>query len=1023
MAQRERRITVRKAITARGNRRMWCALACLLLVTGLCAPAALADAQIDSADHVWTSVPFDANTRSPADGELRAGLTKYRAAQLDYNVIDALLDTAPLEGTPTAIQRQSVIALPMPDGGYARFNFVEAPIMEAPLAAKYPELRTYVGWGVDDPHATLRFDVTPAGLHAQILSPHGAVYIDPIDAADNVTHISYYRHDYRRPAGSFICETDGEISSDDDHAGPFARSAGELVTYRIAVAATAEYTAKFPPGDVAAGLAAIVTAINRVTGIYETELGIRLILVANNDLLVYTSNPDPYTNGSGTAMISENQANIDSVIGDGNYDVGHVFGTLGGSRATQSTVCVSGQKAQGVTTSLLPFGDPFYVDYVSHEIGHQFGASHTFNSETSACNGNRVGTTAFEPGSGSTIMAYAGICGTDNLQPNSDPFFHHESFRQITSYITFGSGSSCGSSAITGNADPVVNAGPDYFVPTFTPFVLTASATDGDGDPLTYSWEERDLGPAAAVSSPDNGASPLFRAWPPTVDPSRTFPRLGDLVNNTLAVGEQMPNSFRVLNFRATARDNRTVGGGAGYDDMQVHIDTSTGPFVVTSPNTGAEIWGTNGTVTWDVAGTSTGAINVSSVGIYLSTNGGLTYPYTLADSTPNDGSEALKFALPSTSAARVKVAAIGNIFFDISNADFVIDAPAFIIDLPDGAPTSLVPGLPTSFGVKITPLDETLIPGGALLHYRYDGGAFQTVVLSELGGDFYKATLPRAVCGDTPEFYVSAEGDGGGIVTHPLDAPTNAFQATIGETAVLFADDFETDTGWTVTASSVAVDGLWERGVPVNEGRGDPPADYDGSGQCYLTENTATYPASDVDSGTTTLTSPVIDLSGGGTISYAVWLNDYTGDPNYPMGANDGVDVAYATDAGGTNWQLIRSYTGGLAAWRPDSIEVGTETPTSATFRVRFVAKDIPPGDPVEAGLDAFNVTAFTCTEVGNGDFDSDGDVDLYDFAALQACWLEPSMTPTCEPGDLNGDDVLDATDIDVFTQILSGP
>jgi len=1011
MIQRQRRILQR--LTA------WLYV---LFAAALCLsaskPGAYAMTPQFSSDGVWTSAqaPVRAGTI------LELGIHRHHTILLQHPALAAVLAKAPMESALGRDVEPAVILLPMPDGKFARFAFVASAIMAPELAAAYPELRTYLGWGLTDPHARVRFDLTPAGLHAQILSPSGAVYIDPAGPGDAITHVSYYKRDFRRVLDDFGCHISGE-APDFGIDVPTSRAGGQLRTYRLAVAATREYT-QFHGGTVLAGLGAIVTAINRVNGIFETELGIRLELVANNNLLVYTAEPDPYTNGNSLSMIAENQSNLDLVIGDGSYDLGHVFGTGGGGRAILGCVCSAGQKAQAATGIASPIGDPYYVDYVAHEFGHQFAAQHTFNSVSAFCGATdqRVANSAYEPGSGSTIMAYPGICGADNLQAHADPYFHHESFRQISNFINFGLGASCGASVSTGNADPVVNAGPNYIIPRLTPFTLVGSASDPDLDPLTYSWEERDLGVAAAVSDPDNGSSPLFRFWPPTAEPVRTLPRLAELLNNTAPFGEQLPNSNRILNFRLSARDNVAGGGGVAHDDMQVTIDVSAGPFTITAPNAGAEVWSDSGLVTWNVAGTNTGAISATLVDIMLSTNGGLTFPIVLAASTPNDGSEAVSFTVQSTNQARVKVAAVGNIFFDLSNANFTIDAPALRIELPDGPPASVAPGIPTPFAVEITPIEETVVPGGALLHYRFDGGAYATTELTSLGNNHYEAVIPRAVCDDVPEFYVTAEGDAGTTVTEPLDAPTSAFIATVGVTTVIFADDYESDLGWTVT--NAAIDGFWERGVPVNEGRGDPPADYDGSGQCYVTENTATYPASDVDAGSTTLTSPVIDLSGGGVIHYAVWLNDYPPvGAGGVMGPEDGVDVEFATNPAGTNWQNIRAFKNGVAAWRPDTIVVGTETPTSATFRLRFIAKDLTPGDVVEAGVDAISISAFTCPTVGDGDFDVDGDVDLLDFAALQACWTHVALTPECSPGDLNGDEILDVIDLSVFGVILSGP
>ena len=366
----------------------------------------------------------------------------FRSFHLQHAQLRPLLGRAPKEASQALASSGTVISLPMPDGTQARFRFVESPVMHPDLAARFPEIKTYRGQGIDDPAATVRFDLTPVGFHAQILSPRGAVYIEPYLRGNTNLHAVYARRGYRPSAPDFECRTDGTttttaVSSATPQAATQVVSSGNLRTYRLACAATAEYTAYFG-GNVSAGLAAIVTAINRVSGVYETELGIRLVLVANNDQIVYTNtSTEPYSNGNPTALLMQNQANLDAVIGSTNYDIGHVFSTAGGGLAGVGVACVAGIKAEGETGTYPPVGDAFYIDYVAHEIGHQFGATHSFNSSANACGyGNRCAATAYEPGSGSTIMSYAGICSADNLQvaqrrllplgqPGTDPQLHH----------------------------------------------------------------------------------------------------------------------------------------------------------------------------------------------------------------------------------------------------------------------------------------------------------------------------------------------------------------------------------------------------------------------------------------------------------------------------------------------------------------------------------------------------------------------------------------------------------------------
>lgn len=663
--------------------------------------------------------------------------TAYRALTLDTENLQSLLRTAPMEFTDDAYNNPVELSLPTPDGRFARFTIVQAPIMEPALAAQFPEIMTFRGQGIENPADSLRFDLTPAGFHAQVLSPEGTYYVDPYWHLDDSAYVSYFKKDLMKREGEVWIEEgvldDHTKESEHDHAheddlpghtdddahatdsgtatagtnqsaldlpnrltspssnstlqssgskvGPITtsnleRAGAQLRTYRLANAATGEYTT-FHGGTVPLGQAAIVTAVNRVTGIYEKEVAVRLVLVANNSLLVYTNSAtDPYTNNNASTLLTQNQSNIDTVIGNANYDIGHVFSTGGGGLAGLGVVGVTGQKAQGETGSPSPIADAFYVDYVAHEMGHQFGGNHSFNGVTGSCSGgNRNAGTAYEPGSGSSIQAYAGICGADDLQPNSDPYFHSVSFDEIVAYTTTGVGNSAAAITTTGNSVPRVNAGTDWVIPARTPFELNAVGVDADAtDALTYSWEQRDLGAAQLVTNADNGTSPIFRAFSPTTSPARTFPRLNELLNNTTVVGEKLPTTTRTLKFRATVRDNRSGGGGVNTDDMQISVVDGGAGFAVTAPNTAVN-WASNSsqTVTWNVANTTAAPISTANVDIWLSTNGGNTFPILLAANTPNDGSQTVTIPNIATTTARIKVSASNSIYFDLSNTNFTI--------------------------------------------------------------------------------------------------------------------------------------------------------------------------------------------------------------------------------------------------------------------------------------------------------------------------------------------------------------
>jgi hypothetical protein len=571
----------------------------------------------------------------------------------------------------------SEIFLPMPDGGTARFKIVEAPVMEAGLAAKFPDVKTYAGVGLDDTNAAVRLDLTPAGFHAQVLSPHGAFYVDPAYRRDTNYYVSYYRRDYQKTNEGFQCLSQENQSLASAMTSPLAtanviESGATLRTYRLALACTAEYAAYFG-GTASGAMSAMVTAVNRVNGIYETELAVQMVLIANDELLVYTNaSTEPYSNGLGSVMLTQNQSNIDAVIGTANYDYGHVFSTGGGGIAYVGVVCSASSKAGGVTGIAQPVGDPFYIDYVAHEMGHQFGAHHPFNSNTGSCGGvNRYGPTAVEPGGGSTIMAYAGICAPNNLQAVSDSYFNGANIDEIQAYIA-GTGGSCAVNSATGNSAPTVSAGASYTIPSQTPFVLTATGSDPNGDTLSYCWEEMDLGPATALTDPDNGSSPLFRSLSPTNVPMRYFPNLASVLAHTNWDEEILPTNSRTMTFRVTARDNRTGGGGVSYSQTQITVVSNGAAFAVTAPKAGVSLSGTT-IVSWNVAGTASAPINATGVNISLSVDGGQTYPFALASNAANNGAKAVTLPSLATSAARIKVQGTGNIFFNVSPGNFTI--------------------------------------------------------------------------------------------------------------------------------------------------------------------------------------------------------------------------------------------------------------------------------------------------------------------------------------------------------------
>ncbi|MFL6210213.1 MAG: reprolysin-like metallopeptidase [Pyrinomonadaceae bacterium] len=635
-------------------------------------------------DHIWQEIAPAALTKLAQRQSLPRA---YRALRLDRAGLTELLRQAPLEFSEAARKTETIIALPLPDSSFGRFRTVESPIMEPALAAHYPQIKTYRGQGLDDPTAAARFDWTPAGLHAIILSARGTFYIEPYTQGDDSTYLVYAHRDLPDETGALACMvTEAEqaqalkrTSASTQLPTPLINSGATLRTYRLAVAATAEYTQTYGGGTVDGALAAITTTINLVDAIYERDVGLRLVLVANETSIIFTDTAtDGYTSDNVGTLINENPNRLNAIIGAGNYDIGHVFdGRLNGGGfsfqgLTDIGVVCATIKGRGATIlrSVQPSNIIAYY-IVAHEMGHQFGATHTFNANVGDCGFQRASATAYEPGTGSTIMGYRFNCGGEDLR-SLDTYFHNASLEQIINYTTNGNGGSCAVPTATGNNPPSVSTVQSYTVPANTPFTLTAFGSDPDGDALTYTWEEFDLGPAAPPDT-DDGARPIFRSFAPTTNPARTFPRLSDILTNVQTFGETLPTTTRTMNFRVTARDNHAGGGGINSAAAQVNVRADSGPFNVTAPASNVS-WPGNSlqTITWNVANTASAPISCANVQIMFSTDGGNNFPYVIS-STPNDGSEVVVVPNAPTNAARIKVAAVGNVFFDISDVNFTI--------------------------------------------------------------------------------------------------------------------------------------------------------------------------------------------------------------------------------------------------------------------------------------------------------------------------------------------------------------
>jgi hypothetical protein len=676
----------------------------------------------------WTTA---SEPPSPQVVQSKTTITQYKLFALNALALNSNLVLAPSREVARG-RSSTIMSFPTPEGKLESFRVVEASVLHPELAARYPGIRSFAGQGIDDPTATIRFSVSDQeGFHGMILSgKRSTYYIDPHTISHD-TYRVYARENVASRSDNFQCMT-SEVSRAE--AKSFGAVNGrtddkKFRKYRLALSCTAEY------GNIFAGstgtdaqkkaniLAQMNVTMTRVNGVYERDLAITMEIIPNNDLIIYygSTTADPWSNEWNT----KTQQVIDAAIGNANYDIGHNFNTTGGGNAgCIGCVCTTGSKGSGYTGRSDPTGDAFDIDYVAHEMGHQFGGYHT-QSNSSCRSGS--GTTEVEPGSGSTIMGYAGICAA-NVQNNSDAYFAYVNIRDISANVQTGTSSACAQVITLANNPPAANAGLDYTIPKSTAFVLRGQGSDPDGDALTYTWEQNDPGNPNSNAAPTSTRTvgPMFRSRQGTSSPDRYFPQISDVVANNLApTWEVIPSVGRTLNFSLTVRDNKAGGGQTSDDLMVVTVNGSAGPFVVSAPNT-AVTWsaGTSQTVAWDVAGTSASPVNCANVNILLSTDGGFTYPITLLSNTPNDGSQAITVPNNVSTSCRVKVEAAGNIFYDISNVNFTITGA---VSCTATTPTGLAASSITSSGAT---LNWSAVTGATYeVQYRVVGATAWTTV------------------------------------------------------------------------------------------------------------------------------------------------------------------------------------------------------------------------------------------------------------------------------------------------------
>ncbi|WP_322970824.1 zinc-dependent metalloprotease [Faecalibacter sp. LW9] len=640
---------------------------------------------------------------------------QHKTFNLDFEGLTNELNAISNRGVNTT----QLVNIPNGEGKMIKYEVQESSVMTPGLQERYNTIKSYAGKSLDG-KSTIRFSISPYhGLSAMIHQEDQISYIDAY-TQDLNTYITYNRKSVDN-THDFICETDdihqehliNQVPTEVENNRIVID--GKMRKYRLALASTIEYSryhinrAGLSNGTEEEKKAAVLSAMNvamtRVNGIYEKEFGVTMEMVENNDEVIFITT-DEYTNYSGAAMLGENQVVLDRVIGSANYDIGHVFSTGGGGVAYLRSPCGS-SKAGGVTGLGAPINDVFYIDFVAHEMGHQFGATHTFNN---SCSGNRSSATAVEPGSGSTIMAYAGICAP-NVQNNSDPYFSVVSVNNIYSFITSQAGR-CSVDTENGNNEPeIILDKLSYHIPHSTAFKLEATAVDPDGDVITYNWEQTDNQTATQPPVSTNTGGPTFRSLTPKSDGVRYFPNFQNILANKLTATtnpspfnwEVLPAVARRLNFALLVRDNNPIGGQTARKNVVVNVK-EVGPFQLTSQET-AETWtaGEEKTITWDVAGTDANGINTDNVKISLSLDGGQTWEYNLVESTPNNGTYefTVPYGIGNTTNARLMIQPIDNIYLAVNKVNFTIDSPLAVGDLDKLEAVTISPN-PTSGEVNI---------------------------------------------------------------------------------------------------------------------------------------------------------------------------------------------------------------------------------------------------------------------------------------------------------------------------------
>ncbi|PWN70593.1 hypothetical protein C1631_011585 [Chryseobacterium phosphatilyticum] len=671
------------------------------------------------------------NERNLVESKRNIGADYSNAYTLDINQLKSALQTAPVSKTGMATQSTVTLDIPGLDGKFEKYAIYETSNMAPELAAKFPDIKSYRGLSVKDPGKRVSFGLSSKEVNIIIFNTdQKPAVIEPATKDASIYLVSPADPETLSTISTFECHTQEKKNDNTSKVFPTDNTNDKKFrTYRLAASTDGEFS-EYHGGTLANSISAVNNLMSYINPVYERDLSIHMNLVANNDLIIYLDkNTDPYsTYTAAQTLDQEIKTTLDNTIGSGNYDLGMLFSnqnTGGGKASAIGGVCKGGAAYAGAV-GLTPTPSGFvYAMIVAHEMGHLFGANHSFsrpeNVDFIFISSPETGANR-EPGSGTTIMGYPGVTGTyDVADKHSDQFLHY-SISQINNYIKT---TSCATIVDMSNNPPTVNAGEDYTIPKGTAFKLTAIATDPDNNSLTYSWEEADISPpnpafvlSGSYSFPDRTSTttPNFRVYPPVSSPTRYFPPLKEVLDGSLySTWNMISNVARNMKFISLVRDNATDGGQTATDEAIVSINGNTGPFKITSVSLNQNYpSGSSHLLKWDVAGTNAPPVNTQSVNILISTDGGTTFNQLISN-TPNDGEETITIPSTPSQKAYIIVESVGNVYYAAS--------PAFAINYnitmnctqyPANGTFAIAPNAPATMNINIpntTVIEDINIP------------------------------------------------------------------------------------------------------------------------------------------------------------------------------------------------------------------------------------------------------------------------------------------------------------------------